>query len=190
MKIENFNISASNTELELTITDAATVTSLKLWTDKTFKNFNKAIDLTDKLTGSATEYITITLADIEISFFDGIYFIEAEDPDEISLEYAYTLERYRECILDKIMYFQNCNKCLKQDNIDVINAYVLLEGLNIALQDRYIDEILNLVNSLNIYCSNECSSCGKYKNIELLNSETIDSSGDTITIILDGGTSE
>jgi hypothetical protein len=186
MIITAFNISDNKTQLNLTITDAATVTSLKLWTDKTFKNFNKAIDLNGKLTGSATENITITLANLGIPFFDGIYFIEAEDPNEISLDYAYNLERYKECILDKIMYMENCNDCLKKNNINLINAHSLLVGLNIALEDRYIDEILNLVNALNVYCSNDCSTCGKYKNVETSDSETIFGSS-SVFVEIDGG---
>ena len=183
MTITLLEISNDRSQIELTLTDAATVTSLKLWTDKTFKNFNTAIDLSSKLTNAVTQYITITLGDLNIPFFDGIYFIEVEDPDEISLDYAYILDKYRECILDKVMYTTNDNECLKKGSLDLINAYMLLGSLNIALEDRYIDEILIIINALNVYCSNDCSSCGKYNNEESLNSEA---AGIT-TVILDGG---
>ena len=84
MQITSFEISANRTQMNVIITDAASITSLKFWTEVTYKDYSLAIDLTSKLTASATENITITLSDIGLSYFDGVYFLEAEDTDEIS----------------------------------------------------------------------------------------------------------
>jgi hypothetical protein len=75
MEISSIQINDNNTAIDLVIADAADVTSLKLWTDKTYKNFSKAIDLTSKLTGSVTENITISLSDIGAPFFVSSKFI-------------------------------------------------------------------------------------------------------------------
>lgn len=186
MKITAFSISSDRTELDLTISDAASVASLRLWTDKTFKNFSKALDLSAKLTGSVTEVITITLADLGILYFDGVYFIEAEDSDETSMEYVYTLSRYKECIVDRLMYISKCNECLKSENADLKNAFMFLTGLVYTLEDRYIDEMLTFITVLNTYCNNTCSTCGKYKNIVSSTGEDIQNPSG-VTVILDGG---
>lgn len=187
MTITEFKISSDKVRLELTITDAASVSTLRLWTDKTYKDFTKAIDLSAKLTGSATEYISISLAEISQPYFDGIYFIEAEDDDELSLDYAYSLDRYKECILNRILYLSSCNDCLFEKDLDLLNAHSFYLGLEKALELRFIDEILYLVNALNEYCTNDCTTCGKFSNVEDVTSEDILGSSETIIITLDGG---
>jgi hypothetical protein len=188
MEITSFAISDDNTQLDLTIEDAATVASLRLWTDETYKDFSQAIDLSAKLTGSATENIVITLADLGIPYFDGIYFIEAEDPDELALDYVADLTRFKECVLDRIMYLSTCNDCLLDEDIDLFNAYSFYKGLEYALELRLIDEIIALNDALNKYCTENCSICGKFSNVDSVTSE--DSIGSSlVTLHIDGGSS-
>jgi hypothetical protein len=187
MQISSFIISADKTQLNLTITDAASLVSLRLWTQLTYKDFSQTIDLSSKITGSATENITITLSDISQNYFDGVYFLEAEDDTESSLEYVYELSKYKECILDKMLEVSACNDCLKEINTDLINAASIYKGLEYALQFRFIDEILNFINILNKFCSNECQTCGKYSNvIDITSQDTLNP--DNINITVDGGT--
>lgn len=189
MQITAFTINEDKTELDLTITDAATVQSLRLWNDSTYKNFTKAIDLSAKLTASATENITITLADIDEEYFDGIYFIEAEDLDEVSIEFAWDLTRFEECVVDRATYVAACDECLLETDSDFIILTGLLDGLEKALNNRLIDQMLFLVNTLNKYCTSDCATCGKYSNVVDNTSEDI-LGGATITIKIDGGTAE
>lgn len=186
MQITSFTINDDKTELDLTITDAASVQSLRLWTDSTYKNFAKAIDLSGKLTASATENITITLADIDAEYFDGIYFIEAEDLDEVSIEYTSELTKYDECIVNRVKYISTCDECLAEKDTDLLNAYALLVGLQKALNLRFIDQILYFKNVLDKYCTSDCATCGKYSNVETNTSEDILGSA-TLVIKLDGG---
>jgi len=165
MTITNFSISNDRTQFDLTITDAASATSLKLWTVSTYKDYSLAIDLTSKLTGSATEVITISLADISQYYFDGVYFIEVEDVNEIVDSITSDLTRYKECILNKILNVINADGCLAENSAPFVNVQTLLYGLNTAIENSFIDEIIKIVNSLEKYCSNECISCSKYKNI-------------------------
>lgn len=164
MKITSLAISADRTQMNLTITDAATVSGLKLWTDLNYKDYSLAIDLSAKLTGATTENITITLADLAISYFDGIYYVEAEDPDEIAIEVTADLTRYKECILNKVIINAQCNSCLKVIDGSIENAHILLSSLTVAVNEGFIDEILLLVEALNKFCSNGCKSCGEYQN--------------------------
>lgn len=166
MQITNFKINSTRTAINLTIIDALNVSTLKLWTDKTYKDYNLAIDLTSKLSGIATENITITLSDLSTAYFDGVYFIEAEDNTTTSQAIDSDLTRYKECILNKLVEYSICDDCLKNNSISLINAQSLLIGVENAVGQGFINETFNLINSLNKYCSNDCNTCGKYSNIE------------------------
>jgi len=165
MKITLFAISTDRTEINLTITDAATVSSLKFWTDSTYKDYSKAIDLTSKLTGATTENIVLTLSDLGLGYFDGVYFIEAEDPDEVSDAVTADLTRYKECILDKILNTIGCADCLEFQSVSIINAQTLLYALQTAVDNSFIDEIGLIVTALNLYCSNQCKTCTEFKTV-------------------------
>lgn len=169
MKITSFQISTDRTVINLTITDAATVTSLLFWTDVTYRNYSEAIDLSSKLTGAVTENIVITLADLSLSYFDGVYFIEAEDPDELSSAITADLTRYKECILGKVLNSINCEDCLDTISNSALNAQVLLYSLETAIENSFIDEISLILTTLKKYCSDTCKSCGEYKNIVDIN---------------------
>jgi len=155
MKITSFQISTDRTVINLTITDAATVTSLLFWTDVTYRNYSEAI--------------VITLADLSLSYFDGVYFIEAEDPDELNSAITADLTRYKECILDKVLSSINCEDCLDTISNSALNAQVLLYSLETAIQNSFIDEISLILTTLKKYCSDSCKSCGEYKNIVDIN---------------------
>jgi len=165
MQITTFKISQDRLSMNIIISDAATVTSLKFWTKSTYKDYTQSIDLTTKLTGALTENITVTLSDLGLSYFDGVYFIEAEDPDEITNSITGDLTRYKECILNKVLEYSICEDCLKDKSISLINAQSLLYALETSITQGFINEIVNLTIALDRYCSNTCNSCGEYKNI-------------------------
>lgn len=165
MKISSLTISTDRTQINLTIIDAATVSSLRLWTDITYKDYSLAIDLSSKLNGSSTQNIIITLSDLSLSYFDGVYFVEAEDPDEVSIEVTADLTRYKECILTKVLQIAQCDDCLKVINTSIINSQVLLRSLEVAIDEGFIDEIMLTVEALNKFCSNNCKTCGEYNNV-------------------------
>lgn len=165
MQITNFSISSDRTQIDVIITDASSISSLKLWTEITYKDYLLAIDLTSKLTASATENITITLSDIGIPYFDGVYFLEAEDDSEISNAITSDLTRYKECIINKLMEYSICDDCLNKESVNLTNANRLLRGLQDAINEGFINEILILIAALKKYCSNDCNSCGNKDNI-------------------------
>jgi hypothetical protein len=165
MVITNFKINDAKTEIELSISDASSVNTLSLFTNKTYKDYSQVVDLSSKLTGSATENITITLGDLSIPYFDGLYFIQSEDSDEISQAITSDLTRYKECILDKVIELSICDDCLKRKSDSVINAQQLLIGLENSTEQGFIDESFILIKALDKYCSNDCKNCGEYKNL-------------------------
>ena len=165
MQITAFSISTDRTQINVTITDAATISALRFWTNVTYKDYSLAIDLSSKLTASATETITITLSDVNLSYFDGVYFLEAEDPDETSTAIVGDLTRYKECILNKLLEYQICDDCLQEESVSLSNAHALLTGLEDAIELGFINEILLIIDALNKYCSNDCITCGQRDNI-------------------------
>jgi hypothetical protein len=166
MQITQFEISADKTQMDITITDAAAVSVLRLWKDFDYQDFSLAKDLSAKLTGSATESIAITLDDIGEVVFDGVYYLQAEDTDEVSIDVTAELTRYKECILDKIITANLGNKCLTENNTDILNAHSTLFSLAYAIELNFVNETIKLLSMLQIYCSDECKSCGGYNNID------------------------
>lgn len=165
MQITQFDISSDRTQIDLIITDAATISALRFWTDDNYKDYSKAIDLSALLTASATENITITLSDVGLAYFDGVYFIEAEDPDEISNAIVADLTRYKECILGKLKQFPICDDCLQTKNDSKLTAHAILLGLEYAVELGFINQILSFVSALDKYCSDDCTLCGEKNNV-------------------------
>lgn len=165
MQITSLTLSQDRTTLDLVISDAATVSSLRLWKVDTFKDYSEAVDLSTSLTGSATETLSFTPSDLGEIYFDGVYFVEAEDPDEVSLDIVLDATRYNECIITKVVENGICEECLAKEFIPMINAYTMVRALESAVQNHFIDEIINITSALDIYCSNTCRSCGNYDNI-------------------------
>lgn len=182
MQITSLNI--VDNIMNLTITDAASVISLRLWDKDTYKDFTKLIDLSSKLTGADTENITIFTSDLNIEMFDGVYFIEAEDVTETSIEFTSQLNKYKECILLRSLKVDACVNCINEKDVILTNLNTIFKSLEFALDLRFIDDILLNIKTLDKYCVNDCQSCGS--NIEDISSFE-NSNPDTINIIVDGG---
>lgn len=164
MQITLFKITDDKTQIDLTITDAASVTTLYVWTASTYKDYTLAIDLSSKLTASATENIIITPADLSITEFDGLYFVEAVDPDEVSIDIEVETAKYKECILEKVIALSLCSDCLTKENNSLNNAQTLLHALEYSVELDFPNEAINAINALDKFCDNACKSCGGFTN--------------------------
>lgn len=165
MNITSFKVSEDKSTLLLSITDAATVSSLYLWDKETFKVQEYKVDLSAKLTGTANQDIIITPGDIGVSYFDGVYFVEAIDGSATSCKIAAELTKYKECILDKVLESKDCESCLEITYPEVLNSQTLLYTLEKAVELNLIQEVLTLIFTLDKFCSNDCKGCGEFKNI-------------------------
>jgi hypothetical protein len=177
MEITSFKPSKDRKTLEVTISDAASVTSLLLFTNKTYKDYNNAIDLTSKLSGLSTENITITLGDLKQSYLDGLYFIQVEDPDEICTSITSDTTRYKECALEKIMQIDNCEECLAEASGNILVVEASLTGLEIAVKHGFVEQAFNIVKALDKLCGTNCNTCGSYDNVATKNYFNTDSNG-------------
>tara|TARA_R110000822_G_scaffold73853_1_gene177549 strand:- start:3824 stop:4327 length:504 start_codon:yes stop_codon:yes gene_type:complete len=167
MQITQFEINSTRTAMDVTITDAATVSTLYLFKAGTYKDFSLAVDLSALLTAAATETLSLTLANIGEAYFDGVYILTAEDPDEISNAITTDLTRYEECIVNKLSEIQLCDSCLKKQSISLSNSRMLLDGIKDAASVGFIEEACNIALALDKYCSNTCASCGAYSNVAI-----------------------
>lgn len=165
MEITTWTISADRQTLDLGITSASNASALRLWTPATFKDYSQAVDLTSKLTGAATESITITPLDIGRAYFDGVYFIEVEDTSELVIAVTAELTRYKECMVNRLMEVGVCEDCLKAESVALRNVQGMLRSLEYALELYYLDEVFSIINALDVYCSDTCDSCGRYDNL-------------------------
>lgn len=165
MEIDSFNINEDATALILTLTAATNVDTLYLWTDKTYKDYSLAIDLSSLLDGQANQTIEISLQTLNIPYFNGIYFVEVSDVNTVDNSFLTVLTKYKECILEKLSKLGLCSSCLKTESTPLLNAQSLLNGIEYAVEQGFIEEAKNLIKALDKYCSNDCKTCGKYSNI-------------------------
>lgn len=164
--ITKFSISNDLLTMELGITVAIneTVTSLKFWDEKTFKDANQEIDLSSKLAGiTESEDITIVPSDVGISTFSGMYFIEIESSDVAdnpAVVAAISLRQYYSTV-SALLYTVNTS-CLNCNN-NLQNALVLdmyLEAIKTSLQlGRFRDAIYHLSKINIVTVSVDCDTC-------------------------------
>lgn len=166
MQITTFEINNTRTAIDLTLTDALTVDKVYIFDNDSYKDYDKAVDVSDKLLGTATENLTITLSDLQIPEFSGLYFVEVITTDSKHYsDLVLDTVRYDECILDKLLELPNCESCLNETSVTVTNSFNFLAGLQIAVKNGFIQEALNIIRGLDKYCSNKCKTCGPYTNI-------------------------
>ena len=165
MNIISFKPNETGTELVLELSGAENADTLQIWNDATYKDYGKAIDLSDKLNGNSTQTITITADDLSKNDISGIHFIQVQDNNTLSQALTSYLISYEECILNKLMDLKLCDDCLNRDSLPLINAQTLLTGLNYAVKKGFIEEAKSIRKALDKYCSGECKTCGKYPHI-------------------------
>lgn len=165
MIINSFKLSSDKKSIELNISDASSVTSLLLFTDKTYKDYSDALDLSNLLSSDSVQTINITPSDFGVKQFEGLYYAEVEDDSARKGALTSVLTRFEECILEKIVKINLDDDCLESKYINTINAQATLEGIRMATENKFIEEAINLINNLKKYCSNKCKSCGEYNNI-------------------------
>ena len=109
----------------------------------------------------------ITKEDVELSNFNGIFFLKFEDdttpPDNTKLGIAANLIDYADCLLSKTLKIttkgcgevnNDCEGC--KGNASFVAT--LIEALNSAILFGYLDEVVRIVETLDSIC-NTCQGC-------------------------------
>ena len=163
--VNNFAVTNSRRLINLTITVGSghTVTGLKLYTDRTYKNVSLAQDLSSKLAGTSNvENLVIDPNDTRDNFQDGIYFIEitsSDSADSIGTAATVSLTRFygitAQLLANVNLSCMNCNENFQ--NASLLDLYV--QGMSNALKlGRFRDAIL-FYNRINIFTETACAEC-------------------------------
>lgn len=178
--INNINISNSGENLNVSISTGTgyIITSAKLWTENTYKDYNLAIDLDFKLEQVNNNEIFIVSADeVGLSSFSGIYFLEFEtdEPldDECStctnplLVVTTNMNQYYRCMSELVLKSDVCKANLFSREVcddsyvnKALTINLLMSAINQSLELGQFIEALDLLSKLKRLCNN-CSNCKK-----------------------------
>jgi len=140
------------------------VSEFLLWTEDTYKDPAKAINLSSLLSGTVnTETFTISASDAGLTIFDGLYFVQitSDDPLTVLVATAALTQYYviqAALIANVDLSCLNCNENL--NNALLFDLYI--EGLKSALiVGRFQDAILFRSKIQILNTSAECDSCNE-----------------------------
>jgi len=170
--ISLFKVDQDGQNLTLTVQPASgsVLTSLLLWTQSTYKDYSKAVDLTSLISGSGSQTITISSAQISESFLSGVYFIEVTDNStppsscdtcsNVELGVATDFSRFSYCLANYLCEVDlNCANC--DNNLSTaLTMKMYIDGLRDSLQLGNFTTALSFWANLNRFCSGECTECG------------------------------
>lgn len=180
--VNTFQISTDRKSiaLQVTVDSGQVVTSLKLWTDSTYKIESQAVNLSSLISGSSNvETITIDASAVSgVSTFDGIYFLEIESDDTgdiPGLVATFSATRLYGVIAQLMANVDlsclNCNENFQ--NASLLDLYVE-SVINSIRLGRFRDAI-EFFKKINIYEEFECSEC---KNI----APVVSTAGNLVTV--------
>ena len=186
MNITNIYINkeAVSIKIQAELTDDTKVFDrLLLWDINTFKHYDLAIDLSDKLpTNTHIIDIDITINDLELETIEGLYFIELrsnEDVVEDNSNFGFGLvanyTKYQVYLIDKLLSIEipkckdkssSCEECNSYDNLVLIN--MLFSSLQSATQMGYYDEAIKIIKTIDELIE-ICHDCPNYEDTLLRN---------------------
>lgn len=199
--IETFALNSTFDEITLDITsvDSGEFYKVLFYTKDTFKEALKAIDLSDKLVkASATENLTITAEDVNLTKFLGVYFVEVyfqTDCDDVEINPGEegcsgdksqaigalaNLTAYQECLLDKALSI-NVDSCDIQDGNNGYAVKTLMDAFDLAFTQKYYQDSIKLIERLDALCKT-CSTCPDYGSTVIVSGSSYQTSDDSIIL--------
>jgi hypothetical protein len=169
--------STINVSVETSVGD--TISSAKLWTNQTFKDYTQAISLDTKLQGATNkEVFSVDVSELGLPILDGIYFVEFTSTDNNPLESTCTdcnnnialgvtadLGYFQECLLDNVLEIQFDTSDVVNNNHleEIFNIKMLMDALITSIKFGYYQEAIDIIDSLSVLCRERstCSSCNK-----------------------------
>lgn len=180
--INNISINNTGSNLNINISTGSTyiITSIKLWTEDSFKNYNLAKDLDYKLEQiNNNEIFNVSATEIGLDSFNGIYFIEiiSNEPKigecdtcfNPTLAVITNLSQYYRCMTELLLQSDLCNvnlfsKEVCDDNIvnKAMTISLLIDGINQCLDLGQFIEAISMLKNIKVLC-NKCKNCKKIK---------------------------
>ena len=147
------------------------IIKLFVWNSKTFRDVDKAIDLSHLLSGiSEIENFYIKAKDLQVEQITGLWFFEFqsnEARDNVTFGIVKNFILYNECLLDKLLKIDidgcnpttenRCNECVE----DIFYINVLLTTLEEAIKYNYYKEAIRIIENLDDLCD-ICGTCPDY----------------------------
>jgi hypothetical protein len=149
-------------DLDVNVTVGQTVTQILLWTDATYKDPSRSIDLSALLAGtSEVESLTITASDAELASFTGIYFVQITTSEpEAAIVATFNLTQYyivqAKLVANIDLSCLNCNTNFQ--NALLFDLYLEATKTSLIL-GRFQDAIYNLSKLIITVESSDCDSC-------------------------------
>lgn len=178
MIINILKLSDDNQSIQVSVEtrEGDVIQSALLWTDKTFKNYDEAINLSEYLAGSTNkEVFSIDINSLEIQDDNKLFFIEFSSTDNGDVGGCSTCEentlmgvtadfsKYREFILDKILNFHYDKNCTisVQEQSKIVNLEMILKAICTSISFGYYNEAISLLSDLNKLAVDDlgCDSC-------------------------------
>lgn len=160
------------------------VTNIYVWTEDTFVLNNgelvpsEAIDI-DISGYTITDGVpfTISIADINETKAEGIYYFQFVSTDDVDTEdilgITANFAPFYECLVNKSLILEvvNCEELSYGDCPECENnapyTSTLIEALNAAITLNYLEEAAKIVQNLNSLCK-DCSSCPDYSEVDIV----------------------
>lgn len=181
-----FNITNNKKKIQVSVEtlEGYSITSLKLWTNKTYKDPDKVVDLDYKIQNiNNKEVFMINTSDLLIEEFSGIYFLEiksnaptdgCETCPQVATATTANFCNLKECMLNKALELNvcdslfNCNGCNDNPGVELVNLGLIMDSITSSLELGYLNEAIDLYNTALVLCGiredcNTCNSCHKYK---------------------------
>lgn len=186
IQINTFKIDETglNLLLDVTSNEGSNIESILIWNDRTFKEYEKAVDMSFNIVGEDNnEAFSMSAEDFDVTKFTGIWFVEIRSNERVSIEDASetnvalgitaNLLPYWECVLDNVLLtdFEGCTPTLEEDCEDCVERlfYVntLVESVSRAIQAGFYNEAIEIIKTLDDICE-VCSDCPDYEDTSLI----------------------
>lgn len=179
VKINNFQIINNGQDLSIDLETSLgfNITSIKLWNNYTFKDYDLALNLNYKIEAvNNKEIFIITANEAQVPVFKDIYFIEATSNEEDendnctdcsnpALGITYTMLPYYNCLLNYVLENKdsNCLDCNKSYiNPIAITINLLIDSIEKGIDSGYYSQSIGLLSELKRLCGlKECTNCEK-----------------------------
>lgn len=175
INILQINVSTNTLDVSVETSVGHTINSAILWTEDTFKDYNKSISLNNYLTGiNNKEVFSVPISTVNRTNPTGMYFVEftttdtavsnCSDCDGVrALGFTADLSNYEECLLDTLLEIQyETSDVVNNLQLgEAINVSTLLEAICISIKFGYYQEAIDKLNDIKVLCSNkqECTTC-------------------------------
>ncbi len=178
LKLSDFS---NSIEVDAVIPVDFSSSRLLFWDAHTFKDYDRAVDLSDLIDGTGNNAnFYIKAEDVNLKVFSGLFFLEFSEYNTDTNSYegntlglVSNFMEYHECLLNKVLGIDidhckkvsfDCDECHK--NIYFLS--VLIDALGKSISMGFYQEAIHIILKIEGLCDT-CSTCPDYGNINIIN---------------------